>query len=64
MEKPMYDKPMDTSDMRCYPFPNCPEYRQCGHAGNERAVVAMNCMPYRAEGVPCGWFVQRVEVEA
>jgi hypothetical protein len=49
--------------MRCYPFPNCPEYRQCAHAGNNKAVIAMNCMPYRVEGEACKWFVQRVEVE-
>lgn len=55
---------IDVNDFRCYPFPRCPDYKQCAHAVNNKAVLAMNCMPHRVDGEPCKWFVQRVEVEA
>jgi hypothetical protein len=56
---------MDMSiGMRCYPTPACPEFGRCAHAINKDAVIAMNAMPYRAEGEACQWFSPLVEVEA
>lgn len=46
---------------RCYPYPDCPDKRQCARYGHMEARSAMNAMPQRIEGRPCLWFVKKDE---
>ena len=47
----------------CYPHPDCPDKEQCARYDPKGIykwlATPMNAMPYRVEGEPCKWFVDK-----
>lgn len=52
-------EPLRRDEARCYPEPDCKDKHRCARYDHQTARSAMNAMPYRVEGRPCLWFVQK-----
>ncbi len=51
-------------EARCYPQPACQDAMSCARYLHSEARMAMNPMPYRAEGEPCAWYIRSIREAA